>query len=60
MTTRKTIIGLIAIIRVDGEIQTGNVVDVDSEGNPKRIRLQSGPRKGEVVFPSQYQFMEWQ
>lgn len=60
MKSRETIVGRMAIIRVDGEIETGNVVDVDSAGNPKRIRLQTGRRKGEVVFPSEYTFMEWQ
>lgn len=58
----RTNIGRIVRIQFlsDGRQEYGNVLDLISGGNtPKRVRLQSGPRKGDVVGLGEYKFLWW-
>lgn len=58
---KQSIIGRFARIHLTGTTQdlVGNVIDLDSGGRPKRVRIQFGDpaRKGDVVFPSEYVFL---
>ena len=57
---QRSVIGRYAIIRVAGEQYRGTVLDQDSNGRTKRIRIQSpGARQGNVVQPSEYIFLEF-
>jgi hypothetical protein len=65
-TAEKTNIGRFACIEIgDGRGPCrvyGNVVDLVAGTNePKRIRIQRGlpERHGDIVFPTQYNFLWW-
>lgn len=58
MTTN--VIGRFAVVRHGKKFLTVSVIDaVAGENKAKRVRIQKGPRQGEVLMPSEYQFMEF-
>lgn len=58
--TAQSVIGRMAIVRYRKKFLTVSVMDaVAGENKAKRVRIQKGPRQGDVLMPGEYQLMEF-
>ena len=53
-------IGRWVVILYDEQLHVGTVMDcIAGTDSPKRIRIQRGPKQGEVIQPCDYTFKNW-